>query len=191
MICSSARLQGLDKMRAAPREGETRSSQLLRAVEAGDERRALELVAAGAPLDARDARGRTALHEASISGHVRIAALLLDGKFAGKGADVNAACRRSSTPLNAACKYERAAVARLLLAHGASQRPQIAGSKYTALHWTAWSGRADIAELLCAAPGTAAVLATRSAKGSTPLALARKMARGAVEAVLLAHGARA
>jgi ankyrin repeat protein len=90
MIRSAARLQGLDAMRAKRREeGRLRFTQLMRTAVKGDEKRVRELVAAGAKLDLVTSGGWSALHCASDRGHARIAKLLLDGKYEGKGADVN------------------------------------------------------------------------------------------------------
>ena len=58
-------------------------TQLMRAVDEGDEQRVRELVAAGAPLDLVDIHGWLALYFALSHGHVCIAKLLLEGKYEG------------------------------------------------------------------------------------------------------------
>ena len=116
-------------MRSKGREG-WRTTQLLRAAETGDEKRVRELVAAGAPLDLVDFNGESALHLASYIGHVRIAKLLLDGKYEGKGADKILQNKNGWTPLMLACfsvavaplsvalLNKRASIVALLEAHG-------------------------------------------------------------------------
>ena len=115
MIRSAGRLQGLDAMRAKGREGSW--TQLIRAAHTGDEKRVRELVAAGAKLDLVCGSGWSALHYASARGHVRIAKLLLDGKYEGKGADVNLRSRHGYAPLTYSSSD---AMKALLHAHGAT-----------------------------------------------------------------------
>jgi hypothetical protein len=121
MIKSAARIQApwLAEARAKGREGWP-PTQLMRAAREGSEQRVRELVAAGAPLDLVDSCGRSALHCASNKGHVRVAKLLLDGKYEGKGADINLESIRGDTPLMRACQIGHEAVARLLLERGAN-----------------------------------------------------------------------
>ncbi len=145
MIRSAARLQGLDAMRSKGREG-WRSTQLLRAARAGDEKRVRALVAAGAKLDIVDGVGYSALYWASNSGHARIAKLLLDGKYEGKGADINLQTNGGNTALIRACIYGHEAVARLLLERGADATLRYLGG--TALYWARDQIFAAIVELL-------------------------------------------
>jgi ankyrin repeat protein len=62
--------------------------------------------------------GHTALHWASSSGHVHVAAWLLDA-----GADPDAPNAGGSTPLHSAVSSGQIDTARLLLARGAKQKP--------------------------------------------------------------------
>ena len=78
-----------------------------------------ELVAAGAKLDLSSLSSRAALHLASFDGYVRIAELLLDGKFEGCGVGVNVENSIGYTPLILATIYNHEAVVRLLLERGA------------------------------------------------------------------------
>ena len=94
-------------------------TQLICAACKGDERRVRELVAAGAPLDLVRGSGWSALHYASARGHVHIAKLLLDGKYEGKGADINLQTSDGDTSLILACLHGHEAVVRLLLERGA------------------------------------------------------------------------
>ncbi|WP_129136945.1 ankyrin repeat domain-containing protein [Luteimonas sp. YGD11-2] len=68
-----------------------------------------------ARVDARDARGRTALHEAAFAGHVDVVAALLDAGAAADPADSS-----SRTPLLEAARGGRLATFEALLAAGAS-----------------------------------------------------------------------
>ncbi len=88
--------------------------QLLDAVEAGRGDEVARLLAAGAPVDARDASGRTALLVAAHRNHVEIARALI-----GRGADVNAKDRINDSPYLYAGAAGRLEILRLTLAHGA------------------------------------------------------------------------
>jgi hypothetical protein len=113
----------LAEARAARREGNVAfsTSQLLRAARDGDERRVRELVAAGAPLNLGDGFGNSALHWASSLGYARIAKVLIDGKYDGKGADVDLRTTGGGglTPLMAAVVRGREELVSLLLEGGA------------------------------------------------------------------------
>ena len=123
MIRSACRLQGLDAMRAERRRAyadRKRTTQLIRAAQDGDEERVRELVAAGALPNLVDSAGWAALHYAAYDGHVRIAQLLLDGKFHGKGANLDAQTGEGWSPLMEACGYSPDAdIVRPLLERGA------------------------------------------------------------------------
>jgi ankyrin repeat protein len=148
MIKSAARIQApwLAAARAKGREGYP-PTQLMLAVVQGNEQRVRELVAAGAPLDLVDVGGWSALYWASLQGYVRIAKLLLDGKYEGKGADINLQVNGGCTPLMRACFYGHEAVVRLLLERGAiASLRDTSGS--TALSLARRSKRAAIVALL-------------------------------------------
>ena len=72
------------------------------------------LVRAGASLDKKDADGFTPLDQAVGEGDAKIVSFLLKA-----GARVNRRTR-NGTPLHTACAYRRVAIAKILLAHGAS-----------------------------------------------------------------------
>ncbi len=122
MIRSAARIQApwLAEARDGRRVGGLLLTQLMRAAWEGDEQRVRELVAAGAPLDLVSVFGQSALYIASHFGHVRIAKLLLDGKYEGKGADINLQDRDGWTSLILACAYGQEAIVHLLLERGAN-----------------------------------------------------------------------
>ena len=73
---------------------------LLEAAASGESARVATAIAGGAPVNCRDADGRTALHLATSSGHVDTVAVLLD-----RGADANAKREEDSrTPLHIAAE---------------------------------------------------------------------------------------
>ena len=95
-------------------------TQLMLAVSAGNEKRVRVFVAAGTKLDIVDCDGWSALHIASMYGLARIAKLLLDGKYEGRGANINLQTTLHGwSPLLDASLQGREAVVRLLLERGA------------------------------------------------------------------------
>ena len=146
VIRSAARLQGLDAMRAEGREG-WRTTQLMRAAGTGDKKRVRELVAAGAKLDIVDGGGWSALHEASSIGYAHVAELLLDGKYEGKGADINLQTSSGDTALTWASYKGHEAVVRLLLKCGADVTLRTDGGS-TALSMARLYSRAAVVALL-------------------------------------------
>ena len=201
MIENSLRLQApwLEAARRAPRRGAMlqgrwypemveRTTSLIRAAFAGDERRVRELLAAGAPLRCVDSRNsRTALLWASIPGDARVVAALLEADAAGETVDARDCV--GNTALIWSSDRGHTGTVRLLLARGARQELQSDRSGNTALHKAAECGFASVVELLCAAPGAAAALALRDKNGRTPLARAVSWRRDDCAAVLRAHGA--
>jgi len=109
----------LAEARKMEREGPLRETQLIRATEAGDERRVRELIAAGVPLELGDRDDCAALQSAAWRGRPRIAELLLDGKFEGQGANVDRLTVDNCTPLIIAAAMGHEACVRVLLARGA------------------------------------------------------------------------
>ena len=77
----------------------------------------IRLLARGAPVDARNLAGSTALYFAAERGHAAIVQRLID-----HGADVNLAGRSGASPVAAAAYAGRDMVVRMLLAHGADGR---------------------------------------------------------------------
>ena len=192
MIDCALRLQApwLEAARRAPRESAqmqivgfvSRTTSLMRAAEAGDERGVRELLAAGAPLRCVDSCRWLALHHASAP--PVISALLAADT---EGDTVDAQDCNSYTPLILASRRGLADAACALLAHGA--RPELPGDfGKTALHEAACFDRVSVIELLCAAPRAA--VDARDFTRRTPLMLASMQGcEGAVRA-LLARGAR-
>lgn len=108
---------------------------LLEAILRGDEAGARAALEARGPVDARDARGRTALHLAAAYGLTDLASRLLD-----RGALLEATDAGGSTPLHLAALQDREATVRLLIQRGAQvtardrsgRRPlELAGSEGT------------------------------------------------------------
>jgi ankyrin repeat protein len=95
-------------------QGAGRDAELIRAAEAGDEAAVKRLLAQGADVSVRDARGRTALVAATYGNRVEVARALIAG-----GADVNAQddLRNSAFLLAGASGYLE--ILRLTLAAGA------------------------------------------------------------------------
>ena len=88
----------------------------------GDEARLARAIAMGAPVDERDAQGRTPLHLAAREGRLFAAMVLV-----GHHADPNARDSRRQTPLHAAAEGteregERFQVVKMLLAKGADPK---------------------------------------------------------------------
>jgi ankyrin repeat protein len=166
------------------------TTQLIRAAMQNDLPRVLQLVQLGAPLGLADTDlfGWTALHWACRFGHKRVARALLDGKFEGRGAKVDARDGAGCTPLIVANFEGQRASVRLLLARGARQELQDSDGG-TALHAAVQFDHVGTVAILCAAPGAAAALALRDSEGRTPLGMAVAFESAACAAVLRAHGA--
>ena len=181
------------------------TTQLIRAAMQNDLPRVLQLVQLGAPLELKDEGGFSALHWACERGHEHIARALLDGKYEGCGAEIDARAWRSWTPLMRASAQGHEGVVRLRLARGARQELQSSDGfgdfggivrrestdGWAALHWAVDSGSSGIVSLLCAAPCSPAAFALRDANGRSPLGLAIEGGHAACEAVLRARGAPA
>jgi hypothetical protein len=133
LACSLERQCGARAARAAAREDFTRPSdglvfsgttQLIRAAMQNNLPRVLQLVQLGAPLELKgEYEGMPALHWACYGGHEHVVRALLDGKYEGRGAEVEARDSQSWTPLKMASNHRHEGIVRLLLAHGARKIP--------------------------------------------------------------------
>jgi ankyrin repeat protein len=165
------------------------TTQLMRATALNNLPRVLQLAQLGAPLELKDTGnpGFSALNWACHLGHEHVARALLDGKYEGRGAEVDARDEGGWTPLMSASQNCHEGVVRLLLARGARQELQ-GNDGRTALHCAVDKNHAGIIAILCTAPGAADALALRY-DGTTPLGLAVTLGHAACKAVLRAHGA--
>ena len=134
----------------------------------------------GAAVDRATEDGRTPLYVACENGHVDAVRLLLD-----QGADVDRATNNGSTPLYAACNEGHVDAARLLLDNGAAvDRAQKQGA--TPLFITCVVGHIDLARLLLE-KGAEVDRATNTARGRTPLSIAKQDGHSSIVALLEEH----
>jgi ankyrin repeat protein len=126
----------------------------------GDLQTVEKFIDRSANLDAKDQKGKTALHYAAKAGEIGAAKLLI-----AKGADVNAG---DWTPLQEAAYHSKEMV-ELLLAKGA----EIKTGEWTALHSALDAQRFDIVELLLAKGADANIT---DDEGHTPLHIAASYA---------------
>jgi RNA polymerase sigma factor (sigma-70 family) len=124
--------------------------------------------------------GLTALHEAAMHNHARLAQLLCE-----YGADCNARTGTGLTPLHRAVLYHCHETAAILLTHGAHPELPIS-SGLTALHLAAMKGDSKMVSLLLA---QGANIDSRSRYARTPLHWAALKGHVEVVQLLLAHGA--
>lgn len=137
-----------------------------------------QLIAGGANLEERDAKGRTPLILASAQGHTQIATVLLDA-----GANVNAVNPRSGTPLMYAVISGNPETVRVLLSRGANI-DQAGSNGWTALMIAAAKGRKEIAQILLDHGSNVNV---RDLYGWTPLMRAAYEQRAGIVTILLKH----
>ena len=104
---------GADDINAVDSLGD---SQLQRASRCGDLQLVRELVRRGARVAAETAGGRTALHNALLNGHSKVAEFLLDN---GANPVSKVSKDGNATPLHAACFSGAMGIVRMLLARGA------------------------------------------------------------------------
>jgi ankyrin repeat protein len=145
----------------APNLPESPGEALHRAVRAGNLAGVQRLIAAGAPVDARDDLGSTPLLDAAWAGKAEIADFLIQ-----HGADVNAHHREAgSTPLQYAVLTGRPDMVSLLLKSGARTAGRYRDGQ-SVLHIAAARGSAPIVALLLEAK---ADLQALDSNGNTPL----------------------
>jgi len=154
---------------------------LVEAALAGDEGSVVRMLAVGADVNERDARGVTALHLAAWIERPAILALLLNA-----GADVHAvAVGTLETPLHMAGKARDSGIARALLDAGADvDARQATGA--TPLHTAAHYDRAETAQVLISAGGS---VKAEDHRGATPLHVAASEGAREVTEVLIVAGA--
>ncbi|MEI9815053.1 MAG: ankyrin repeat domain-containing protein [Acidobacteriota bacterium] len=121
------------------------ADSLLSAAHRGDAPAVEELLRAGAPSNARNPYGATAITEAAANGHVAVLAALLRA-----GADANQTASGGETALMLASLSGSVEGVRLLLEHGAAVNARDGWKQQTALMWAAGANRAEVAKLLIA-----------------------------------------
>lgn len=144
-----------------------------------------ELLAVGAPADARSHTGLTPLHAAAFEGHAASIRFLLES-----GALASAVDEDGTTPLHAACRHGGAsAVAGLVdaaLAHDRSLLDARDGRGATPLHAAAYEGEEAAAAALI---GAGASVSQQDRQGLSALDVAHRRGHDAVVGRLLAAGA--
>ena len=111
------------------------TTQLIRAALLNNLPRVRQLIQLGLPLDlVKESTGMSALLWASFAGHEHVVKALLDGKYEGKGADIEKRDQMGWTSLMNACLFSHEAVVRLLLSRGANVAMRDASGR-TALYW--------------------------------------------------------
>ena len=193
MIDCSRRLQApwLEAARRATRESMgmrgigtvERTTNLMRAAEAGDARRVRELLTAGAHWRCVDSARRTALHWACERGDARAVEALLAADSASE--TLNADDASSTTPLIQASFNGHEGAVRALLARGARQELQCEDGS-TALMGAVRAGYIGVVEQLCAAPGALAVISLCDNRHCSPYDRALMNNQLAIAAVLRA-----
>ncbi len=179
---------------------------LVDAARRGDMSAVRAQLAAGAPVNATEADGTTALHWAAYRDAVDMAGLLLragaDAHAANRygvrplslacvsgdaalirmlleaGADPNTALAEGETPLMTAARTGIVAAVETLVAHGANVNARESWRGQTALMWAAAEGHSGVVRALVA---TGADIKARSSKGFTPLLFAAR--EGHIDAV--------
>jgi cytohesin len=139
------------------------------------------LVAAGAPVEARNAEGRSALSLAVEDGNAPLAAALI-----GAGADPNGEEAGGLRPLHMVRRGEGAELARLLCEAGADPNAQDDRGR-TPLHWAAMFGWPETVRVLLE---YGAQVDTVDEKGRTPLDRAKPSRHREAIALLMEAGAR-
>ena len=140
------------------------------------------LLERGAEVNAEDAHGRRALHEAVLNPNPAVAAVLLD-----RGAEVDAADSGGRQALHWAALNPNPAVARLLLERGAGIAAQDDAGR-TALHEAALNPNPAVAELLL---DRGANVDAEDSNGRRALHVAALNPNPAVAGLLLEQGAEA
>lgn len=139
------------------------------------------LLEAGAEIDARNARGGTALMYAVMGGDPHIVQTLLD-----RGAKINAAGTNGWTAVMIASAKGRDAIIEILLRHGADINARDMYG-WTPLMRAAYQGRVETVRTLLAHPGVD--INARDDHGATVLHHVASMGSVEMTRLLMAHGA--
>ncbi|KAF0297324.1 Histone-lysine N-methyltransferase EHMT2 [Amphibalanus amphitrite] len=142
------------------------------------------LVTAGAALDAKGEDGMTPLHLAAQAGNLEGCHYLLSSGRTETGY-VNRQDDGGWTPVVWASEHKHPVVVKYLLERGAN--PQLCDEEQnTGLHWAAFSGSMEIAELFLAA---GCHVNSPNVHGDTPLHIAARQRHYHCTLLMLAHGA--
>jgi len=162
-------LVGMLLLAGCERKGRSKNAELQRAARGGDLQEVQALITRGASVNAKDDRGRTALHWASKKGHVEVVRVLLRC-----GARIDSLDEEGRTPAILAMENDRTPVVEYLAAQGAAVSLHLAAylgdskkvndsikggadvnsrdqDDWTALHCAASRGHRDVVELLITA----------------------------------------
>jgi ankyrin repeat protein len=113
------------------------------ALEYGSLRAASILIAAGANVDAKGPRGRTALHFAVVGRHLDVLQLLIE-----KGADLNVRDAEGASPLDDAVWRGSLDAVAILLAHGARLNESDTQTGATPINEAAYRGNTSVVQYL-------------------------------------------
>ncbi|TMW69739.1 hypothetical protein Poli38472_001895 [Pythium oligandrum] len=139
--------------------------KLIEAAKEGNLSKVKELLEEGAEVNALGWYGQTALHYASINGHLDVAGLLLGHE----ACEVNASTKGGWTALHFASNNGHLDVVRLLLGHEACEVNASTKGGWTALHFASNNGHLDVVRLLLG--HEACEVNALDKDGETPLAL--------------------
>ena len=141
------------------------------------------LLAVDAHVQAKDTWGESALHVAAINGHQQVTRLLLEYEH---DVDHSAADNEGVTPLMKAVIHNELIIARLLRDRGAYVDKQD-NQGYSALHYAADTGQAELVELLLRS--NVDMELTTFEHGYTPLMCAALLNNKPMVELLLLYGA--
>lgn len=152
------------------------------AAEKGNLERVKSLIATDSKLiEARDGRGLTPLHCASMRGRKGIVEFLLTQK-----ATIDAKSKLGDTPLTLAALNNHEEVATILLNHDADINATD-NNGWTAVHWAVLQVSTDTLKVLLSRKPD---LAIKTKDGKTALALAKELGFKQIARILREHGAK-
>ena len=123
------------------RATETRED-FIQAVKDGNVESVRQFLQQGVPVNTKDDRGETPLHNSASNGHLEVARFLIEA-----GADVNAKAKYGWTPLHWSAGRGHLEVARALIEAGADVNAK-ENDGWTPLHWSAENGHLEVVRYL-------------------------------------------
>ena len=148
------------------RATETRED-FIQAVKDGNVESVRQFLQQGVPVNTKDDRGETPLHNSASNGHLEVARFLIEA-----GADVNAKAKYGWTPLHWSAGRGHLEVARALIEAGADVNAK-ENDGQTPLHLSALKGHLEVARALIEA---GADVNARDSEGRTPLDIDPRLA---------------